>query len=135
MVSASSPYRRKDYSAIEKRDDRVCFALLGRSTRGLAPRMNSTAHNATMAQMQRITVKTFISSSSLSRSALRLVRLLPLCSVRPVARAAGQCVVCCVSPSNRSSSISRVVSASCFSSDTRASSALTASPRATAECV
>ncbi|MFM0469848.1 hypothetical protein [Paraburkholderia strydomiana] len=49
------------YSAIEKRAGRLCVDFLGRSTRAVAPRMNSTAQNATIAQMQRITVKALIS--------------------------------------------------------------------------
>lgn len=61
---ARSSDRWRDYSAIEKREGRACFAFDGRSTRGLAPRMNSTAQSATIAQTERSIVKTFISNSS-----------------------------------------------------------------------
>lgn len=117
------PYWQADrrYSAIEKRAGRRCGDLVVRSTRGLAPRMKRIAQIATIVQMLRITVKALI--SVFRSSTLRLVLS---------GLTANQCVVGCSVPLSNSSSIRHVVSASCFSSDTRATSAPTVSPRATA---
>lgn len=117
------PYWQADrrYSAIEKRAGRRCGDLVVRSTRGLAPRMKRIAQIATIVQMLRITVKALI--SVFGSSTLRLVLS---------GLTASQCVVGWSVPLSNSSSIRHVASASCFSSDTRATSAPTVSPRATA---